>query len=83
MEARNFTREELAKYILHSAKDTVIAKIKAVLENEDAEDIVAYTTGGIPLNAKDYVKKNKKGMNDIESGNSITQSDLEKEINNW
>ncbi len=83
MEARNFTREELAKYILHSAKDTVIAKIKAVLENEDAEDIVAYTTGGIPLNAKDYVTEIKKGMNDIESGNSITQSDLEKEINNW
>ncbi|MFV0530211.1 MAG: hypothetical protein ACK5MD_02110 [Flavobacteriales bacterium] len=46
MDITNFTREELAQYILHTAKDSVIAKFKAILEKENKEDIVAYTVQG-------------------------------------
>lgn len=53
MEAMNFTREQLAQYILNNAKDSVIDKIKALLEKE--EETVAYPTKGEPLTKKEYI----------------------------
>mgnify|MGYP003590177570 CR=1 FL=1 len=52
MEAMDFTREQLAQYILNNAKDSVIDKIKALLEKED--ETIAYTTKGQPLTKKEY-----------------------------
>jgi len=44
MEVIDFTREQLAQYILDNAKDSVIDKIKVLLEKEG--EIVAYTVKG-------------------------------------
>lgn len=53
MKAMNFTREQQAQYILNNAKDSVIDKIKALLEKED--EIVTYTIKGQALSKKEYM----------------------------
>lgn len=53
MEVLNFTREQLAQYILDNAKDSVIDKIKALLEKEG--EIVAYTAKGKSLTKEEYI----------------------------
>ncbi len=83
MEATNFTREELAQYILHTAKDSVIAKFKAILEKENTEEIVAYTVEGKPLNASQYKAEIQKGLDDIKAGRVTSHEDLLKEVQTW
>jgi hypothetical protein len=83
MEATNFTREQLAQYILDTAKDSVINKIKTIVSKEQQEDIVAYTVKGEPLNVAQYKVEIQKGLDDIEAGRFISDDDLAKEIQNW
>ncbi len=80
MEARNFTREELAKYILHSAKDTFIDKIKSMISEEE---IVAYTVKGDGLTKKEYVEEVMKGKRAIEEGDYKTSRELRDIISSW
>lgn len=83
MKTTNFTREELAQYILNTAKETVIDKIKSVISNEAQEDIIAYTTKGKPLNTIQYKAEIQKGIDDIKAGKTITDDDLTNAIENW
>lgn len=83
METTNFTREQLARYILDTAKDSVVNKIKKIVTNEQKKDIVAYTVNGIPLNAVQFKAEIQKGLDDIEAGRVISDDDLAKEIENW
>jgi hypothetical protein len=83
MRVDKFTREELAEYILHTAKDSVIHSIKALLSKEDSAEIVAYTVDGEPLNKEQYVREVQIGLEDIEKGNTTSDTDLDNEISNW
>ena len=82
MEARNFTREELAEYILHIAKDSVINEIKSLVTKKQ-EEIIAYTVNGQPLNSNQFKAEIQKGLDDIEAGRVTSDEDLAKEIENW
>ena len=68
MEATNFTREELAQYILHTAKDNMIAKFKAMIDKENTEEIVAYTTKGEPLTKEKYSARLDTISKDMDNG---------------
>lgn len=83
MEATNFTREELAQYILETAKDSVVNKIKKIVSKEQNNDIVARTIHGKPLNATQYKAEIQKGLDDIKAGRVTYDDDLSKEIENW
>ncbi|WP_303315748.1 hypothetical protein Q4Q34_14225 [Flavivirga abyssicola] len=83
MEATNFTREQLAQYILDTAKDSVVNKIKKIVSKEQKDDIVAYTVNGEPLNVSQYKIEIQKGLDDIEAGRVTSDNDLTKEIENW
>lgn len=52
MKSLDFTREELADYILNTAKDSVVQKINQIIEAES--DIIAYTAKGDPLTEESY-----------------------------
>ena len=83
MEAKNFTREELAQYILNTAKDSVVNKIKKMVSKEQNNDIVARTINGKPLNKSQYKAEIQKGLDDINAGRVTSDDDLAKEIENW
>ncbi|MEW4922363.1 hypothetical protein [Algibacter sp. 2305UL17-15] len=83
MNTTNFTREELAQYILHTAKDSVVNKIKNIVSKEHDGKIVAYTTKGKPLSENQFRAEVQKGMDDVKSGRIISEEDLAKEIENW
>ncbi len=77
MEVINFTREQLAQYILNNAKDSVIDKIKALLEQED--EIVAYTINGQPLTKKEYISHIQTISKKIDDGAKTYTSNEVKE----
>ena len=83
MEAMNFTREQLAQYILNNAKDSLITKLKAIIEKEEKNDIVAYSIDGKPLTFDQYRKELEEAEKEIEKGEFLTSSELEKEIDSW
>ena len=83
MEATNFTREELAQYILDKAKDSVVDKIKRIISKEKNNDIVAHTIKGTPLSASQYKAEIQRGLDDIKSNRVTSDEDLAKEIENW
>lgn len=77
MEAMNFTREQLAQYILNNAKDSVIDKIKALLEKEG--EVVAYTIKGQPLTKKEYISHIETISKKIDNGAKTYTSNEVKE----
>lgn len=84
MSALDFTREQLAQYILNSAKESSISKIKSIILNEKKEEeVVAYTVKGQPLTKAMYIKKVKDAEASVKAGNYTTVEDLEKEAENW
>lgn len=64
---------------------SLIERFEVFLNNELAsnKNIAAYTTDGKPLNQKGYRKEIEKGIDDIKSGRTISDSDLAKEIEIW
>lgn len=83
MKAMNFTREQLAQYILNNAKDSVISKLKAIIEKEEKNEIVAYTVDGKPLTLQQYQNELEEAEKEIERGDYLTPDELEKEIATW
>ena len=59
---------------------SLLHKISNIL---DEEMIVGYTTDGKPLTKGQYNERFLVAEKQIESGNYITQEDLEKEIESW
>ena len=53
------------------------------MKKVSAEIIVAYTTKGEPLTKEKYNQRLVQAEKQIESGNVISQKDLEKEITIW
>ncbi len=80
MEANNFTREQLAQYILHTAKDSFIDKIKEMVVKEA---IITHTTKGKALTKKEYLEEVMQGKKAIEKGNYKTSNELRKIVASW
>jgi hypothetical protein len=74
------TKINVMQKILNVSKASLLDKISNIL---DEEMIVGYTTDGNPLTKQQYNERLLVAENQIESGDSITQEDLEKEIENW
>jgi len=66
--------------IMNVSKASLLDKISNIL---DEEMIVGYTTDGQPLTKNQYDERLLVAEKQIESGDYITQEDLEKEIENW
>lgn len=71
---------DLAKQLFNINKESVLSKIKAIL---DKEEIVAYTTDGKPLTREAYIKAIEKTEKDVEKGNYITHNQLLENITKW
>lgn len=84
MDTLNFSREQLAQYILKDAKESSLSKIKSIISNENNEEaIVTLRSDGKPLNSKEYIKEIQTGIEDVKSGRVTSDEDLSKEIENW
>ncbi len=70
----------LVQKLLNVNSETVLKKISQIL---DKEVVVAYTTSGEPLTKEAYNKRLEKAEKQAESGDYITQEELEKEAKNW
>ncbi len=66
--------------IMNVSEASLLDKISNIL---DKEMIVGYTTDGKPLTQQQYNERLLVAEKQIESGDYITQEDLEKEIENW
>jgi len=73
------TKLELMQLLLQTQKESILARIKTVFE----EEIVAYTVDGKPLTKSAYKKELLDAEAEIERGEFTTQEDLEKEAENW
>jgi len=71
---------DLVQKILSVKTESIIEKLNNILEKEM---IVGYTVEGKPLTKKAYNKRLEKAEQEIESGNYVTQEELEKEAVNW
>jgi hypothetical protein len=66
--------------IMNVSEASLLDKISNIL---DKEMIVGYTTDGKPLTQLQYNERLLVAEKQIESGDYITQEDLEKEVENW
>ncbi|MDX9799090.1 MAG: hypothetical protein RBT05_09560 [Bacteroidales bacterium] len=66
--------------IMKVSEASLLDKISNIL---DKEMIVGYTTNGEPLTKLQYDKRLLIAEKQIDTGDFITQEDLEKEIENW
>lgn len=71
---------DIVQKILAVKTESVIEKINKIL---DKEIIVGYTVEGKPLTKAAYNKRLQKAEEQINSGNYISQEDLEKEVKSW
>jgi len=76
----NTAKINLMQKIMTVSKASLLDKINNIL---DEEMIVGFTTDGKPLTKDQYNERFLVAEKQIESGNYITQEDLEKEIENW
>ncbi|MBP7500128.1 MAG: hypothetical protein KA796_09745 [Chryseobacterium sp.] len=79
----NFTREQLAQYILNNAKESLLAKLKVVIEKEEKDNVVAYNIEGEPLTLEQYQNELNEAENEIDRGEFLTSDELDKEIASW
>tara|TARA_R110002020_G_scaffold348689_1_gene562256 strand:+ start:217 stop:468 length:252 start_codon:yes stop_codon:yes gene_type:complete len=71
---------EVIQKIMNVSTESLLEKIDNLL---DEELIVGFTASGKPLTKRKYNQRLKKAERQIESGEYISQEDLEKEIENW
>lgn len=74
------TKLDVMQKILAVTTESIIEKINKIL---DKEMIVGYTVEGKPLTKEAYNKRLQKAEEQIQSGNYVTQEELEKESENW
>ena len=70
----------LIQNILSIKSESIVKKIKQIL---DKEMIVAYTVEGEPLTRSEYNKRLLDAEKQIDSGNYLTQEEIENESKNW
>lgn len=71
---------DLVERILSINSEEVIDKINELLEKEV---IVGFTSEGRPLTKKEYNQRLEIAENQFQSGQFLTQDELEKESENW
>lgn len=71
---------EVIQKIMNVSAESLLEKIDNLL---DEELIVGFTASGKPLTKREYNQRLTKAEQQIESGEYISQEDLEKEIENW
>ena len=74
------TKISVMQKIMNVSKASLLDKINNIL---DKEMIVGYTTSGKPLTKQQYNARLLVAEKQIESGETLTQEDLETEIENW
>ena len=74
------TKINVMQKIMNVSKASLLDKISDIL---DEEMVVGYTADGQPLTKNQYNERLLVAEKQIESGDYITQEDLEKEIENW
>ena len=74
------TRLDVMQKIMGVTEASLLEKINKLL---DKEMIVGYTVDGKPLTKAAYNKRLQKAEQQINSGQYLTQQDLEKESENW
>jgi len=70
----------LVQKILAIEKESILEKINKIL---DKEVIVGYTTEGKPLTKDAYNKRLQKAEEQIRTGDTLTQEEIEKESEKW
>ena len=65
--------------------DTDRQKLYSRMQKElyQNNEIVAYTTSGMPLTREQYIEKIEKAIAEANRGELITDEELEKEIATW
>jgi len=77
MSTLDFTREQLAQYILNTAKESSLSKIRSIILNESkGNDIVAYTIKGEPVTRQQYIARNEQAVKEYENGEFMTTSQM-------
>lgn len=74
------TKLKVIQKIMNVSEASLLDKISNIL---DDEMIVGYTTEGNPLTKEKYNERLFVAEKQIESGDSISQEYLEKEVGNW
>jgi len=71
------------KIMLLSNADKQILFARMQKEFHKKDEIVAFSTYGIPLTQKQYVEKIEKAIAEANRGELITDDELQKEIETW
>jgi hypothetical protein len=79
MEIQNVKIEVILK-IMHLNQIDLLNKIDKIL---DEEAYVGFTNNGKPLTFKEYNSRLQLAEKQIQSGNGISQENLESEIESW
>ncbi|MDA0196783.1 MAG: hypothetical protein O2887_17145 [Bacteroidetes bacterium] len=74
------TKLNVMQKIMSVSKASLLEKIDELLEKEM---IVGYTAEGEPLTKELYNMRLQKAEDQLQTGEYITQEDLEKESENW
>ena len=74
------TKLKVMQKIMNVSKASLLEKISNIL---DEEMIVGYTTDGKPLTFQQYNERLLIAEKQIESGDYISQEELEKETESW
>lgn len=74
------TKLSVMQKIMSVSKASLLDKIDKLLEEEM---IVGYTVDGKPLTKKVYDMRLQKAEEQLNSGEYVSQEDLEKESENW
>ena len=74
------TKLDVMQKIMSVSTPSLLEKINDILDNEM---IVAYTVDGKPLTKAMYNERLDLAEKQLQSGEYITQEDLEKEAENW
>lgn len=77
------TKLEIMQYLLNSNKESVLAKIKSIIEKEKAEEITGYTVQGKPLTVAKMNERLAMAEEDIKAGRVISDEELAREIETW
>jgi hypothetical protein len=68
---------------INSADDDLLNLLKDVLDNYKKGKVVAYGTDGKSFSQEQYTQSIEAAEREVDIGNYTTQSDLEKEVQNW
>ncbi len=74
------TKLNVIQKIMHVSTASLLEKINTLL---DEEMIVGYTVDGQPLTKKAYNARLKAAEKQIRAGQTLTQEELEKEVERW